>query len=204
MEYWETYEWNPNTKVIADVVARLKDGQVGIVPTDTIYALVCALDNKKGLERICRILNKKPEKANLSIIVPNLKNISDYTLPFSTPVYKVLKRFLPGPYTFILKANSKIPKFFLNNRKTLGIRMPNNAITLQICDLLAMPLIAGSIHSEDEILDYITDPDEISFTYENLVDFMLSGGAGGNNPSTVVDLCDDTPALIRLGKGAWE
>lgn len=204
MEYWETYEWNPNTKVIADASERLKNGEVGILPTDTIYALVCALNNRKGLERICRILNKKPEKANLSIIVPNLKNISDYTLPFSTPVYKILKRYLPGPYTFILRANSKIPKHFLNNRKTLGIRIPDNAITLKVCEYLEMPLISGSIHSEDEILDYITDPDEISYTFQHQVDFMISGGSGGNNPSTVIDLSEDTPEVIRLGKGEWE
>lgn len=201
MEFFETFEWNPDGRIITEVSKRLNNGEIGIIPTDTIYAIVCGLNNKRGIERICKLIGKKPEKANLSVIFPDLKNISEYTQPFSTPVYKTLKRNFPGPFTFILKANSNIPKLFLTNRKTLGIRIPDNKIPLLISQELGSPLISTSVHSEDEILDYHTDPEEIMNTFYNQVDFMVSSGSGGNIPSTVVDLTEDEPVIIRQAKG---
>ena len=201
MEYFETYPWNPDNRIINEVVIRLNKGDIGIIPTDSIYAIVCHLSNKRGIERICKLVGKKPEKANLSVIFADLKNISEYTQTFDTSTYKILKRNLPGPFTFILHANSKIPKLFLNNRKTLGIRIPDNKITQILIEHIGFPLIATSVHSEDEILDYITDPEEINRSFIGKVDFMISAGAGGNEPSTVIDLCEGEPIIIRQGKG---
>ncbi|MCK9480806.1 MAG: L-threonylcarbamoyladenylate synthase [Bacteroidia bacterium] len=201
MDFFETYEWNPDNRILNEVIKRLQNGEIGIIPTDSIYALVCHLNNKKGIERICKIVGKKPEKANLSVIFHNLKNISEYTQPFSTSVYKILKRNFPGPFTFILKANSNIPKLFLSNRKTIGIRIPDNKVALSLCEMLDFPLVSTSVHSEDEILEYQTDPEEILQTFHDKIDFMISTGSGGNLPSTVVDLTEDEPILIREGKG---
>ncbi|MCZ2129038.1 MAG: threonylcarbamoyl-AMP synthase [Bacteroidia bacterium] len=201
MEYFETFEWNPDNRIIEEVSKRLENGEIGIVPTDTIYAIVCGLNNKRGIERICKLIGKKPEKANLSVIFPDLKNISEYTQSFSTSVYKILKRNLPGPFTFILKANSNIPKLFLNNRKTLGIRIPDNKITIKLTETLGYPLVSTSVHSEDEILDYQTDPTEIESNFSDKVDFMIASGSGGNIPSTVIDLSEDVPIIIRQAKG---
>ncbi|MBX2985136.1 MAG: threonylcarbamoyl-AMP synthase [Bacteroidia bacterium] len=201
MEYFETFEWNPDNRIIEEVSKRLENGEIGIVPTDTIYAIVCGLNNKRGIERICKLIGKKPEKANLSVIFPDLKNISEYTQSFSTSVYKILKRNLPGPFTFILKANSNIPKLFLNNRKTLGIRIPDNKITIKLTETLGYPLVSTSVHSEDEILDYQTDPTEIESNFSDKVDFMIASGSGGNIPSTVIDLTEDVPIIIRQAKG---
>lgn len=201
MDFFETYEWNPDNRILNEVIKRLQNGEIGIIPTDSIYALVCHLNNKKGIERICKIVGKKPEKANLSVIFHNLKNISEYTQPFSTSVYKILKRNFPGPFTFILKANSNIPKLFLSNRKTIGIRIPDNKVALSLCEMLDFPLVSTSVHSEDEILEYQTDPEEILQTFHDKIDFMISTGSGGNLPSTVVDLTEYEPILIREGKG---
>ena len=201
MEYFETFEWNPDNRIIEEVSKRLENGEIGIVPTDTIYAIVCGLNNKRGIERICKLIGKKPEKANLSVIFPDLKNISEYTQSFSTSVYKILKRNLPGPFTFILKANSNIPKLFLNNRKTLGIRIPDNKITIKLTETLGYPLVSTSVHSEDEILDYQTDPTEIESNFSDKVDFMIASGSGGNIPSTVIDPTEDVPIIIRQAKG---
>lgn len=203
MEYIEINEWNADSRSIELCVNLLNNGAVGILPTDSIYAFVCLLNNKKGIEQICKIVGKKPEKANLSLIFHDFKNISEYTQPFSTSTFKILKKYLPGPYTFILKANSEIPNFFLSNKKTIGFRIPDNEITQKILKNLDFPLVVASVHSEDEIIDYLTEPEEIYTTFQNKVDFIVSGGTGGNIPSTVVDLTNGYPELIREGKGEF-
>lgn len=201
MEYLETYEWNPDARMIQQAAQMLKQGEIGIIPTDTIYAFVCLIDNKKGIERICKLVGKKPEKANLSVIFNDLKHISDYTRTFDTPTFKILKRNLPGPFTFVMNAGNKIPKLFLNNKKTLGIRIPNHIIPQQLCEMTQSPLIVSSVHSEDEVLDYLTDPYDIKLYFENDVDFLINTGVVGNTPSTVVDLTQSEPQILRQAKG---
>lgn len=201
MEYFETFDWNPDERIIQKAVKILQNNGIGIIPTDSIYAFVCDIHNKKGLEKICKIIGKKPEKANLSIIFRDLKNITDFTIPFDTATYKLIKRNFPGPFTFILKANNSIPRFFPSNRKTIGIRIPDNKITQAIVEHNGHPLIASSVHAEDQIIDYLTDPEEIHNRFQHQVDFIIAAGNGGNVPSTVVDLTEDQPVIIRQGKG---
>ncbi len=201
MVHFETYEWNPDDRMLQKAADILKNNGIGIIPTDTVYAIICDINSKKGLEKLCKLQNLKPEKINLSIIFKDLKNISDYCQPFDTKTYKILKRHFPGPFTFILKANQKIPKFFPNNRKTIGIRIPDHKVTHALVHLLGTPMITNSVHSNDAILDYITDPYDILNTFEHTVDFFIDAGHCGNIPSTVVDLSAEEPILIREGKG---
>lgn len=191
---------NPQERLINQVVECLENDGVIIYPTDTIYAIGCDIESKKAFEHICRIKNVKPNKVNFSFICSDLSHISDYTLNLSTPVYKLMKRYLPGPYTFILKANNNIPKMFKNNKKTVGIRVPDNRITLEIVKKLGRPLLSTSLHSDDEITEYLTDPEEIQDKYEKLVDMVVDGGAGGMEPSTVLDCTGDEVEVIRYGK----
>ncbi len=199
--FLELNESNPNSQHIKTAVKFLKEGGLIIFPTDTIYALGCDLMNYKALEKLCKIFNSKPEQANLSLICHNLKNISDYTTPFDTPVFKLMKQSLPGPYTFILKANSNVTKIFHNKKKSVGIRVPDNNIARLLVEELGNPLVSKSIHSSNEIEDYITDPYEIYGKYETLIDCMLSDGYGNNQPSTVIDCSNEIPFLVREGKG---
>lgn len=192
---------NPQERLINQVVECLENDGVIIYPTDTIYAIGCDIESKKAFEHICRIKNVKPNKVNFSFICSDLSHISDYTLNLSTPVYKLMKRYLPGPYTFILKANNNIPKMFKNNKKTVGIRVPDNRITLEIVKKLGRPLLSTSLHSDDEITEYLTDPEEIQDKYEKLVDMVVDGGAGGMEPSTILDCTGDEVEVIRYGKG---
>jgi tRNA threonylcarbamoyl adenosine modification protein (Sua5/YciO/YrdC/YwlC family) len=194
----------PQKRLIEQAADVVNKGGLLIFPTDSVYALGCSAFNNRAIEKVCRILGKKPEKANLSLICKDLSNLSEFTTPINTSTFKLMRRALPGPFTFILKANSKVPKIFKTNKKTVGIRVPDNAICQALLAELDFPLVSASVHSEDEILDYITDPDEIYQRYEKLVDIMIDGGAGDNTPSTVVDCTDGEPEIIRQGKGDLE
>jgi tRNA threonylcarbamoyl adenosine modification protein (Sua5/YciO/YrdC/YwlC family) len=192
---------NPNQQYIKQAVQFLKKGELIIFPTDTIYAIGCDMMNYKAIENLCRLFKTKPEQSNLSLICEDLKHISDYTMPFDTPVFKLMKHCLPGPFTFILKANSNVTKIFHNKKKTVGIRVPDNAVTRSLIKELGNPMVSKSIHSPDAIEDYITDPYEIYGRYEKQVSCMLSDGYGDNEASTVVDCSDGNPYLLRQGKG---
>lgn len=194
------YEENPNSKEIDKVVAVLKKGGLIIYPTDTVYGLGCDITNSKALEKIARIKGVKLEKANFSFICNDLSHLSDYVRQIDTPTYKILKRALPGAYTFILPGNNNLPKVF-KKKKTVGIRVPDNLIARTIVQELGNPIVSTSIHDEDELLEYTTDPELIFEKWKDLVDIVIDGGYGGNQASTVIDLTDDEPIVIREGKG---
>ncbi|MBT8255723.1 MAG: threonylcarbamoyl-AMP synthase [Bacteroidia bacterium] len=197
------YEQNPNAKEIRKVVDVLRNGGLVIYPTDTIYALGCDISNKNALERIARLKGEKIEKANLSFIFSDLSNLSDYVRQLDSTTFKLLKRALPGPYTFILPGNNNMPSVF-KKKKEVGIRIPDNNITRAIVEALGNPLVSTSIKDEDEVIEYTTDPELIYEKWNKLVDLVVDGGYGGNVPSTVIDLTGDEPILIREGKGSLE
>lgn len=195
---------NIDMRKMQQIVDCLKKGGLVIYPTDTVYGLGCDISNKDAVEKVCRIKGVKSDKINFSFICNDLSHISDYTLNIDTPTYKLMKRCLPGPYTFILKANNSIPKLFKNNKKTVGIRVPDNAIARMIVQELDHPIITTSVHHEDDIIDYITDPNAIYERFEKLVDIVIDGGMGGYKPSTVIDCTGDEPELVREGLGSIE
>jgi tRNA threonylcarbamoyl adenosine modification protein (Sua5/YciO/YrdC/YwlC family) len=198
---------NPEPRKINQVVEILKNDGVIIYPTDTIYGLGCDIHSHKAMERICAIKKINPEKANLTFVCADLSNITDYSRPFSTTVYKIMKRCLPGPYTFILNANNNLPKLLRNKKKTVGIRVPNSPIVFSLVNGLGAPLLSTSIKNldeEDDIIEYPTDPYEIHDQYENLVDLVIDGGFGRNIPSTIIDCTGDEIILQRAGLGAWD
>lgn len=197
------YEENPNPKAIARVVEVLRNGGLVIFPSDTVYAMGCDIGSHKALEKMARIKGVKPEKAPFSLICHDLSNLSDYTRQIDTATFKILKRSLPGPYTFILPGNNKLPNTF-KKRKEVGIRVPDNNIALTLVRELGNPMVATSIHDEDEILEYTTDPELILEKWESLADVVIDGGYGGNIPSTVIDLTGSEPILVREGKGRLE
>ena len=197
------YEENPNSEEIKKVVSILKKGGLIIYPSDSVYALGCDISNYKALEKVARIKGVKLDKANFSFVCESISNISSYVTHISTPTFKILKRALPGPYTFILPGNNNLPKAF-KKKKEVGIRVPNNEIVLAIVRELGNPIISTSIYDEDEIVEYTTDPELIYEKWEHLVDLVIDGGYGGNIPSTVINLCGDEPKLIREGKGSLD
>ena len=202
-QFFKIYEENPNPKEIQKVVAILKQGGLIIYPTDTVYGLGCDITNVKALEKIARIKGVKLEKANFSFVCSDLSNLSDYIKQIDTSVFKILKRALPGPYTFILPGSKNLPNPF-KKRKTVGIRVPDNAIALDIVKLLGNPIISTSIHDEDEVLEYTTDPELILEKWDNLVDLVIDGGYGDNEASTVIDLSEGDPIVVREGKGSLD
>jgi tRNA threonylcarbamoyl adenosine modification protein (Sua5/YciO/YrdC/YwlC family) len=195
---------NPDTRQVNEVVDVLKSGGIVILPTDTIYAATCVLSNIKGIESLSKKLGKKLQKANYSILCRDFSHLSEYALPVSNPTFKLMKQVLPGPFTFILKASHAIPKLFRENKKTIGIRVPDNEILQAILDQLDQPLLAMSIHSDDDIIEYLTDPYDIHEQFSHLVDLVVDGGAGGNVASTIVDCTDNVPEIVRQGKGVIE
>lgn len=197
------YEDNPNPKDIERVVAILKKGGLIIYPTDTVYGLGCDITNIKALERIARIKGVKLEKSNFSFVCHDLSNLSDYVKQIDTKTFKILKRALPGAYTFILPGAKTLPNPF-KKKKTVGIRVPNNNIATSIVKALGNPIVSTSIRDEDEVLEYTTDPELILEKWGNIVDLIVDGGYGGNEGSTVIDLSDDKPLVIREGKGNLE
>jgi tRNA threonylcarbamoyl adenosine modification protein (Sua5/YciO/YrdC/YwlC family) len=198
------YEENPNEKVLNQVVDVLKKGGIIIYPTDTVYGLGCDITNQKAIERIAKLRGIKPEKANFSFICYDLSHISDYTKPIDTTTFRVLKKALPGPFTFIFNASGNVPKLLSSNKKTVGIRVPDNNIARQIVKLLGNPLLSTSIHDEDDIIEYTTDPELIYEKYEDKVDLVIDGGYGDNVASTVVDCTSGEFHIIREGKGNIE
>lgn len=197
------YEENPNPKDIKKVVDVLRDGGLIIYPTDTVYGLGCDITNTSALEKIAQIKGVKLDKANFSFICENLSNLSDYVKQIDTQTFKILKRTLPGPYTFILPGNSNLPNVF-KKKKTVGIRVPNNNICKAIVKGLGNPIVSTSIRDEDEVIEYTTDPELILEKWDKLVDIVIDGGYGDNIPSTVIDLTTSSPEVIRQGKGSIE
>ncbi|EFK59280.1 L-threonylcarbamoyladenylate synthase [Sphingobacterium spiritivorum] len=198
------YENNPNEKAIQQVVDVLKRGGVIIYPTDTVYGIGCDITNHKAIERVCEIRGMKVDKANLSFICYDLTDISQYTKPFDTSVFRVLKKALPGPFTFIFNASGQVPKLLSSKKKTVGIRVPDNHIVREIVRVLGNPIVTASIRDEDDILEYSTDPELIHEKYENMVDLVIDGGYGDNVASTVVDLTGGDFEIVREGKGDLE
>lgn len=201
--YIKLFEDNPNERDILKIVEMLKDGGVIIYPTDTIYAIGCDINNVKAIQRICQLKGIKPEKANFSMICQDLSNIATYA-KVSNEVFKVMKRNLPGPFTFVLPATNKLPNVMITKRKTIGIRIPNNYIVQAIVETLGNPLLTTSVKAEDDILEYMTDPELIYEKYEKQVDLVIDGGYGQNVASTVVDCTGETIEIIRQGIGELE
>jgi tRNA threonylcarbamoyl adenosine modification protein (Sua5/YciO/YrdC/YwlC family) len=199
-QFIKIYPENPNEKEIAKVIKILRDGGLIIYPTDTVYGLGCDITNSRALERIAKIKGIKLEKANFSFVCSDLSNLSDYVKQIDTPTFKILKKSLPGAYTFILPGNNKLPKEF-KKRDTVGIRVPDNNIALEIVRQLGNPIVSTSIHDDDEVLEYSTDPELIFEKWQNLVDAVIDGGYGDNTPSTIIDLSGPEPVVVREGKG---
>ncbi|MFD2596285.1 L-threonylcarbamoyladenylate synthase [Sphingobacterium griseoflavum] len=198
------YEDNPNPKAIQQAIDVLRKGGVIIYPTDTVYGIGCDITNQKAIERVCQIRGLRPDKSNLSFICYDLTDISNYTKPFDTAVFRVLKKALPGPFTFIFNASGQVPKLLSSKKKTVGIRVPDNNIVREIVRELGHPIVTSSIHDEDEIIEYATDPELIYEKYQELVDMVIDGGYGGNVASTVVDLTTGEFEVVREGKGDLE
>ena len=199
-EFIKIYEDKPSEAAIKKVVEVLRNGGLVIYPTDTVYGLGCDITNSRALEKIAKIKGIKLEKANFSFVCYDLSNISDYVKQIDTPTFKILKRALPGPYTFILPGNNDLPKEF-RKKKTVGIRVPNNNIAREIVRVLGNPIVSTSIHDEDEVLEYSTDPELIFEKWQNKVDLVIDGGYGDNVASTIIDLSSYEPEIIREGKG---
>ncbi len=195
---------NPNPREIQKVVDILKDGGLVIYPTDTIYGLGCDINNQKAVEKVCRIKGLDIKRDHLSFICRDLSHISLYTKALSSDVFKTLKRNLPGPYTFILPANNSVPRLFKNNKKTIGLRIPDNSIILEIVRELGNPVLSTSVKDEDEVIEYTTDPELIHEKYGHLVDAVIDGGFGGNIPSTIIDCTVQPMTIIREGAGIPE
>ncbi len=200
----ETIEIHPETpqeRLIQKAVRVLEEGGLVIFPTDSVYAIGADINQPKALERLARIKGTSLDKADLSFIFYDLSHLSDFTRQFDTPTYKRLKRALPGPFTFILESNNSIPKIFKSKKKTIGIRVPDNNIARLIADGLQHPLASTSVHDDDDVIEYTTDPSLIKEKYDHLVDLVIDGGYGDNQPSTVIDLTGSIPEIIREGKG---
>jgi len=192
---------NPDQRSIDQVMQALKNGELIIYPTDTIYAMGCDIYNNKAVEKIARIKGVNLKKANFSFICHDFKQVAGFTKPLGNTTFKLMKHLLPGPYTFILPANSNVPKLFKSNKKTVGIRIPDNNIILELVKELGNPILSTSIKDEDNILEYTTDPELIHEKYKDLVSIVIDGGYGDNEPSTVIDCTGDEFEIIRQGKG---
>jgi len=194
---------NPNLREILKVVEVLRKGGLIIYPTDTVYGLGCDITNAKAVEKVARIKNVKVEKNNFSFICSDLSHISDFTKPISNLVFKLMKKNLPGPFTFILEANNNLPKYF-KGKKTVGIRVPDNNIIREIVRELGNPILSTSIHDEDEILEYSTDPELINEKYQDIAEVVIDGGYGEFIPSTIIDCTGEEIVIVREGKGVLE
>ncbi|GJM35425.1 MAG: threonylcarbamoyl-AMP synthase [Saprospiraceae bacterium] len=192
---------NPEGRKIDQVIRILEKGGVVIYPTDTVYGLGCDINNQKAVERICRIRGLDPKKAMLSFMCSDISQVANYTAQIDNQVFRLLKRNIPGPFTFVLKSNNKVPKLFKNRKQTVGIRIPDNRIVQHLLEALGRPILTTSLKSDDEILEYFTDPIDINDDFKNLVDVVIDGGIGGNVASTVVDCTDIEPVILREGAG---
>ena len=199
MSSLEIREQNPDDRKLRLVARDLLSGDIAICPTDTLYGFVCSLSNRAGIEKICKLVGKKPEKANLSIICSDLKHISDYTLQFSKSTYKLMNRYLPGPFTFILRANNKVPKLFLSNRKSLGIRVPNSKIAMALVELCGEPLVIASVHDQYSPEIVLNKIEDIVNQYGHQVAWTIDAGEGGLMGSAVIDCTAEEPQIMREG-----
>ncbi len=195
---------NPNPRYVKMIIECLENDGVIIFPTDTIYAIGCSVSSSKALDRIARIKGTKKEKANFSFIFHDLSMLSEFTRPINNDVFKMMKRNLPGAFTFIVEANNNVPKLFKNNKKTIGIRIPDQPIITNIVRELGCPIITTSIVDEDEISGFMTDPEEINDAYKDKVDIIIDGGFGNKEESTIVDCTDNEIVILREGKGVLE
>jgi tRNA threonylcarbamoyl adenosine modification protein (Sua5/YciO/YrdC/YwlC family) len=198
------YPENPNQREVQKVVEVLRNGGVVIYPTDTVYGMGCDINKPKALARVAQLRGIDLHKANFSFICHDLSHISDYSKQLRNDVFKLMKRNLPGPFTFIVEASNNVPKILGSRKKTVGIRVPDNTIIREIVRQLGNPIMSTSIHDEDGVIEYTTDPELIHEKYESLVDLVIDGGYGDNEPSTVVDCTDDEIVIIREGKGVLE
>ncbi len=194
------YPENPNPREVEKVVEVLRKGGVIIYPTDTVYGLGCDITNTRAVERIIKIKGIRPKDASFSFICADLSNIAEYA-KVDNPTFKLMKKNLPGPFTFILPGYNKVPDFFITKRKTVGIRVPNNSIPIEIVTMLGNPILTTSIKDEDGIVEYTTDPELIHERYQDIVDLVIDGGYGDNVASTIVDCTGSEPEIVREGKG---
>ncbi len=192
---------NPQPRAMDTVVKVLRKGGVIIYPTDTVYGIGCDIFQPKAVERVAKIKGIKVEKSNFSIICYDLSHLSDYCRQVDNSTFKLMKKVLPGPFTFILNANSRVPKLFKHKKKTVGIRVPDNNIPREIVHQLGNPIVTTSVLDDDEILEYTTDPELIFERYQHQVDLVIDGGYGNNQASTIVDCTDDEPEVVRQGLG---
>ncbi len=195
---------NPQGRKIDQVVEILEKGGVMIYPTDTVYALGCDIFNPKAVERICRIRGLNPVKAMLSFMCNDISQVSEYTAQIDNQIFRMMKRNLPGPFTFVLKSNNRVPKLFRNRKQTVGVRIPDHNIVQALVNALGRPILTTSLKSDDEILEYFTDPIDIYEDFKHQVDVVIDGGIGGNVGSTVVDCTDVEPVILREGAGTFD
>jgi tRNA threonylcarbamoyl adenosine modification protein (Sua5/YciO/YrdC/YwlC family) len=203
-EFIRLYEENPDPRRVQQVVNVLRDGGIIIYPTDTVYGMGCDITNQRAVERICKIKGINPRKHNFSFICADLSNIAQYTRVIDKPVFKMMKKALPGPFTFILEASNQVPKILHSNKKTVGIRVPNHGIPRAIVEELGQPVLSTSIRDEDDVIEYSTDPELIFEKYQNQVDLVIDGGYGQNVASTILNCTGDEVELVRQGLGNLE
>lgn len=201
-EFIKLYPENPDMRKVSRIVDILRDGGIIIYPTDTVYGMGCNIHNQRAIERIARIKGIKPKHHNFSFICYDLSNISEYTRSLSTTVFKIMKKALPGPYTFILEANNNVPKILNSNKKTVGIRVPDHAIPRLLVNELGSPILTTSIRDDDEVIEYSTDPELIFEKFRDLVDVVIDGGYGNNVASTILDCTGDEIEVVREGLGS--
>ena len=199
--FLKLYNENPNERDIRRVVDVLQQGGVIIYPTDTVYGLGCDITNVKAVEKVARIKGIDIEKSNFSFICSDLSHLSYYARPISNQVFKIIKKNIPGPFTFILEGSSNVPKYFKGKKKTVGIRVPDNNIIRDIVRELGNPIVSTSIHDDDEIIEYTTDPELIYEKFRDIADLVIDGGYGELVPSTIVDFTGEEPIIVRKGKG---
>jgi tRNA threonylcarbamoyl adenosine modification protein (Sua5/YciO/YrdC/YwlC family) len=198
------YEQNPDLKKVKQVVDVLRNGGIVIYPTDTVYGMGCDINNQRAVEKICKIKGINPKKHNFSIICADLGNIAEYTRVITKPIFKMMKKGLPGPFTFILEASNLVPKILHSSKKTVGIRVPAHAIPRLLVEELGHPILTTSIRDEDDVIEYSTDPELIFEKYQNLVDLVIDGGYGQNIASTILDCTGDEVEIVRQGLGELE
>ncbi len=203
-EFIRIYEENPDPRRVRQVVDVLRSGGVIIYPTDTVYGMGCDITNQRAIERICKIKGINPKKHNFSFICADLGNIAQFTRVIDKPVFKMMKKALPGPFTFILEASTQVPKILYSNKKTVGIRVPNHGVPRAIVEELGQPILSTSIRDEDEVIEYSTDPELIFEKYQHLVDLVIDGGYGQNVASTILNCTGDEVEVIRQGLGNLE
>lgn len=195
------YNENPNPREIRRIAEILKNGGIIIYPTDTVYGMGCDITNTKAVEKVARLKGIDVDKSNFSFICSDLSHLSLYSRPISNHVFKVIRKNVPGPFTFILEGNNNVPKYFKGKKKTVGIRIPANEIIQEIVKELGNPIVSTSIHDEDAILEYSIEPELIHEKYRDMTDLVIDGGIGEIIPSTIIDFTGEEPVIVRQGKG---